>query len=74
MDDFLMLKRQDLVEMSIPIGIRNRVLAFNQYYTSHHGNIDLDSLKLQDILSDKSDLKITLNTLEKTNDSYTLED
>ena len=31
-NDFVLLQREDLVEMNIPIGIRNRILAFNSYY------------------------------------------
>ena len=33
--DFYLLKREDLVEMQIPIGIRNRILKFVKVYKAN---------------------------------------
>ena len=43
-NDLFLLTREDLIEMKIPIGPRNKLLHFIQEYKKHMKNLDLDEI------------------------------
>lgn len=63
-NDFVLLQREDLVEMNIPIGIRNRILAFNSYYKESNGFVRPD-FRFSDIVYGPSTEALPTNQSDK---------
>ncbi|CDW89814.1 UNKNOWN [Stylonychia lemnae] len=62
LNDFVLLEKQDLVELGIPIGARNRIVAFNQYYQNNGSLIDFNTFQLDDLICLKTNSKQTKQT------------
>jgi hypothetical protein len=68
--DFFLLKREDLIELSLPIAVRNRILAFQEHYrtTMQHdaeGTVTIESLVHETLRTDKYQTETrTLETAE----------
>jgi hypothetical protein len=52
MHDFFLLQKQDLLEMGFPIGIRNRIISFIDYYKRKAGDFDLTNFSLTLLLNE----------------------
>ena len=56
--DFLLLKRDDLIELQLPIAARNRIMAFQQHFqaigfdnrTGYADQTDLESFNMEEII------------------------
>lgn len=73
--DFFLLRREDLIELSLPIAVRNRILAFQEHYKTNmqhdaDGSVTIESLVQETLKTDKYQTETqTLDTANGVHDA-----